>query len=272
MDIDPKFYKNNYLDIREFNEEELKNHFIKYGFWEGRIGSQEMLNDRIKKNDKIVEKRNKVLDDFNYKKENEELINILIRTSKRPKAFKININSILNQNYKNLKLLISYDNEQTLNYINNILKDLELDYNLFEVKKTKEYYSYNDYCNTLLANVKDGYIIFLDDDDKFLHNNALKYINEHLLEDRFLAWEYQRPDKIIGPKKGDIKKGNITSCGFCYHSKFKSFWPSLIGSDYEFVKNLVNKNPIKLAKINKVLTASIIFSRIYGEGKCLDLE
>ena len=61
MDIDPKFYKNNYLDIREFNEEELKNHFIKYGFWEGRIGSQEMLNDRIKKNDKIIEKRNKVL-------------------------------------------------------------------------------------------------------------------------------------------------------------------------------------------------------------------
>jgi hypothetical protein len=272
MDIDPKFYKNNYLDIREFNEEELKSHFIKYGFWEGRIGSQEMLNDRIKKNDKIVEKRNKVLDDFNYKKGNEELINILIRTSKRPKAFKININSILSQNYKNLKLLISYDNEETLNYINNILKDLELDYNLFEVQKTKEYYSYNDYCNTLLANVKDGYIIFLDDDDKFLHNNALKYINEHLLEDRFLAWEYQRPDKIIGPKKGDIKKGNITSCGFCYHSKFKSFWPSLIGSDYEFVKNLVNKNPIKLAKINKVLTASIIFSRIYGEGKCLDLE
>ena len=43
MDIDPKFYKNNYLDIREFNEEELKNHFIKYGFWEGRICSEDFL-------------------------------------------------------------------------------------------------------------------------------------------------------------------------------------------------------------------------------------
>merc|ERR1711904_576338 len=108
MDIDPKFYKNNYLDIREFNEEELKNHFIKYGFWEGRIGSQEMLDDRIKKNNKIVEKRNKILDDFEYKKEEEDLINILIRTSNRPKAFKKNIDSILNQNYKKYRLLISY--------------------------------------------------------------------------------------------------------------------------------------------------------------------
>ena len=271
MDIDPKFYKNNYLDIREFNEEEVKNHFIKYGFWEGRIGSQDMLNDRIKKNNKIVEKRNKILDDFEYKND-ENLINILIRTSKRPKAFKINIDSILKQNYKKFKLLISHDNKETKSYIIEVLKDCKLDYKLFEVKKTDEYYSYNDYCNTLLNNVTDGYIIFLDDDDKFLHDNALKYINEHLLEDRFLAWEYQRPDKIIGPKKGDIKKGNITSCGFCYHSKFKSFWPSQIGSDYEFVKNLVNTNPLKLAKINKVLTSSIIFSRIYGEGKCLDFE
>jgi hypothetical protein len=271
MDIDPNFYKNNYLDIRDFNDEELKNHFIKYGFWEGRIASQAMLNDRIEKNNKIVDKRNKILDDYEYKKD-EDLINILIRTSKRPKSFKINIESIKNQNYKNYKLLISYDNEETLDYIKNTLNNYDLNYELFEVKKTEEYYSYNDYCNTLLNNVKDGYIIFLDDDDKLLNVNSLKYINEHLLEDRFLAWEYLRPDKIIGPKKGDIKKGNITSCGFCYHSKFKSFWPSQIGSDYEFVKNLVNNNPLKLAKINKVLTSAIIFSRIYGEGKCLDLK
>lgn len=271
MDIDPTFYKSNYLDIREFNDEELKDHFVKFGFWEGRIGSQDMLNDRINRNKKIVEKRNKILDQFDYKKNEEIFINILIRTSKRPNAFKINIDSISNQNYKNYKLLISYDNEETLDYIKNTLKNYNFDYEIFEVSKTEEYYSYNDYCNTLLNNVKDGYVIFLDDDDKLLHNNALKYINEFMEEDRFLVWEYQRADKIIGPKKGDIKKGNITSCGFCYHSKFKSFWPSEIGSDYEFVKNLVNNNPLKLAKINKVLTSAIIFNRIYGEGKCIDI-
>ncbi len=65
MDIDPIFYKSNYLDIREFSDdEELKNHFLKYGFWEGRIGSQEMLDHRIKKNNKIIEKRNKLLDEY----------------------------------------------------------------------------------------------------------------------------------------------------------------------------------------------------------------
>ena len=94
MDIDPTFYKSNYLDIREFNDEELKDHFVKFGFWEGRIGSQDMLNDRINRNKKIVEKRNKILDQFDYKKNEEIFINILIRTSKRPNAFKINIDSI----------------------------------------------------------------------------------------------------------------------------------------------------------------------------------
>lgn len=272
MDIDPNFYKSNYLDIREISDdEELKKHFLKYGFWEGRIASQEMLDHRIKKNDKIIEKRNKLLDEYEFK-ENEHLINILIRTSKRPNAFKLNIESICEQNYSKINLLISYDNKETYNYINNTLNDKNLNYKLFEVHKTSDYYSYNDYCNTLLQNVNDGYIMFLDDDDKLLHNNALKYINEHLQEDRFLAWEYLRPDKIIGPKKGDIKKGNITSCGFCYHSKYKSHWPTKIGADFEFVKNLVNDNPLQLGKINKVLTSAINFKTIYGEGKCLDIE
>ena len=63
----------------------------------------------------------------------------------------------------------------------------------------------------------------------------------------------------------------MSQCFAVYHSKFKSFWPSKIGSDYEFVKNLVNNNPLKLAKINKVLTSAIIFNRIYGEGKCIDI-
>ena len=272
MDIDPEFYKNIYLDIRNLNDEELKNHFVKYGFWEGRIASQKMLDHRIAKNKDICKRKNIILTTFEYKKENEDLINILIRTSNRPKSFKINIESICSQNYKNKNLIISYDNKETYNYVLDTLKDIKIDYKLIEVSKTEEYYSYNDYCNKLLDNVCDGYVIFLDDDDKLLDDNALKYINEYLEEDRFLAWEYLRPDKIIGPKKGDIKKGNITSCGFCYHSKYKSFWPTQLGSDFEFVKNLVNNNKLNIGKISKVLTSAINFNVIYGEGKTIDLD
>ena len=45
--------------------------------------------------------------------------------------------------------------------------------------KSKNFF-YNLYCNTLLKKVKNGYIMFLDDDDKFYSNSALSEINEKL--------------------------------------------------------------------------------------------
>ena len=91
-------------------------------------------------------------------------------------------------------------------YILNQLNDKNLNFKIIQVKPNNNQYHYNDYCNHLLKEVNDGYIIFLDDDDKFNHNNALKYINDYLEEDIFLVWDYFRADKIIGPKKGQIKK------------------------------------------------------------------
>ena len=272
IDIDAEFYKKNYLDIRDLEDEKVKDHFIKYGFWEGRIASQKMLDDRINKNIEIAKKMNESITDYNYKKKNYELINIIIRTSNRPNCFKININSIKQQNYKNLVLHITYDNLETLHYIKNTLSDIELQYNLIEVKKSHEECYYNNYCNIVLENIQNGFIIFLDDDDKFYHLNSLKYINEYLHEDRFLVWEYFRPDKIIGPKKGQVKSGLITSCGCCYHSKYKSKWMIKRAGDYDFVKNLINNNLLKIAKINKVITSAINFKYIYGEGNCIDLN
>ena len=121
IDIDAEFYKKNYLDIRDLEDEKVKDHFIKYGFWEGRIASQKMLDDRINKNIEIAKKMNESITDYNYKKKNFKLINIIIRTSNRPNCFKININSIKQQNYKNLVLHITYDNLETLHYIKNTL-------------------------------------------------------------------------------------------------------------------------------------------------------
>ena len=92
-----------------------------------------------------------------------------------------------------------------------------------------------------------------------------------LKDDIFLVWDYFRADKIIGPKKGQIKKGNITSCGFCYNSKYKSFWPSEINADYTFIDNLLKNNDLKVGKLNKVLTSSINLNIIYGQGKREDI-
>lgn len=269
--MDYSFYKNLYFDLKDFNNEQLKHHYMKYGAWEGRICNKEMMSHKIKKNKIISNNKNSFINDYSSKTLHKK-INILIRTSNRPKCFKNNINSILKQNYNNLKLFISYDNNYTKEYILKELDSKELDYEIIEVTANNNKYNYNDYCNHLLNKVNDGYIIFLDDDDKFNHDKSLKYINDYLEEDIFLVWDYFRADKLIGPKKGEIKKGNITSCGFCYNSKYKSFWPSEINADFTFIDNLLKKNKLKIAKLDKVLTTSINLDIIYGQGKREDIE
>ena len=92
--------------------------------------------------------------------------------------------------------------------------------------------------------------------------------NQDTIQETFY---YLRADKIIGPKKGQIKKGNITSCGFCYNSKYKSFWPSEINADFTFIDNLLKNNDLKVGKLNKVLTSGINLNTIYGQGKREDI-
>ena len=270
MNVDTKLYKKLYFDIRNFTDQDAEKHFKNYGIFEGRIANSEMLNERIEKNLDIMDLKNDILQDKDYTK-NKELINIIIRTSNRPNCFKLNIDSIASQSYDNIKLHISYDNEFTNKYINDTLNNSNIEYTLYSVEKTENDFFYNNYPNILIQNINDGYIIFLDDDDRFTNNNALSYINEYLDVNRFLTWNYLRTDKIIGISKGIIKSGKVTSCGFCYHSSHKSKWELVSNGDYIFVKNLINNNNLEISKIDKVLTGVINKNVIYGEGNCEDI-
>lgn len=269
--LEIEFYKKYYQDIRNKDDEFIINHFNKYGIFEGRVGNSEFLKKKLNYNINLINKQNKIIDNYKFiKKEN--LINIIIRTSNRENCFEINIKSISYQNYKNLKLHISYDNEETLNYINKTLKNYDFDFLLYEMKKKKNQYYYNGYCNILLNNINNGYIIFLDDDDKFICNNSLKYINEFLDENYIIYWNYLRTDKIIKLFKNKLQLGNIANCCFCYNSKYKSLWKEVKSSDYYFLEKLMIDNNLELYKINKVLTSIINTDFIYGEGKCIDIK
>ena len=53
------------------------------------------------------------------KKSRLETINILIRTSERPRYFRHCYQSILEQTYKSIRVIVSWDNESTWDYIKN---------------------------------------------------------------------------------------------------------------------------------------------------------
>ena len=51
-------------------------------------------------------------------------------------------------------------------------------------------YQYNLYCNDLLEEINEGYIMFLDDDDMFSYNESLKLINNNLSQNHILLWNF----------------------------------------------------------------------------------
>lgn len=272
MKFDYEYYRKMYFDLRNLSNEQLVDHFKNHGMWEGRIFSEEFLRVKQEKNFKKLSQVQHSLDEINNNEEyniEEKLINIVIRTHNRPKFFSMNIQSILDQNYKNYYLYITYENEETLNYINEHISSIN-NVTLLKVTKTEDKIFYNNYCNIALDQIEDGYNMFLDDDDMFTHKNTLKFINKFLEEDRFLCWEYLRADKIIGPRKNQIKCGEIVSCGFCYNNKFKSKWTPTEDGDHVFAKTLIESNNLKIGKIKTILTRSISMDVINGEGLAID--
>ncbi len=197
------------------------------------------------------------------KKDNNILINILTRSSNRPYGFNKCYLSVKKQTYKNVRHIVSYDNEKDIKY----LKKLDID--LVFVKKTNQSLSsasvnlegdtkapYNLYCNELLDKVKEGWILFLDDDDNLFHNKILEEIVSEIKsanEDTLFIWQMRYPNGKVLPsnrfiKEKKIVKYNIGSPCFMFHSKYKNQarWDDFKASDFRFLKQLTKEIPKKV--------------------------
>jgi glycosyltransferase involved in cell wall biosynthesis len=198
------------------------------------------------------------------KKDSEQKLNILIRTSNRPEYFKQAIESILNQNYKNYKIYVSYDKKESLEYLKNYNNINIIEMNINNPNK----YKFNLYNNYLMDKVEDGYILFLDDDDIYIHNNVFNIINDNLTSnDDFLIWKFMRPDKLIYPNN-NIILGTIDTTSFCFHSNFKHLarWGDKQCGDFRFVNSLLRKKNFNIKKIDYILTKTIFENKIASFG------
>ena len=129
-----------------------------------------------------------------YNKNNKNILfNILIRNTYRPSYFKKCIKSLLSQTYINYKIIMSYDDENCLEYLNEYKDNEKIEiFKASNVDKSKPFF-YNLYCNELLDKVQDGWIIFLDDDDMFTHENSLLFLSRYILnENNLVFWKFKR--------------------------------------------------------------------------------
>lgn len=152
------------------------------------------------------------------------MFNILIRTSNRPKSFQRCINSIKAQNYNNYRIIVATDKFGNNDYCK---KYNPIICNYPENKQAINNinpFTANLYLNDLLADVKTGWILILDDDDLLSTPETLRTIKQKIKSvDNMILWKVKLTalNRIV-PKFINVEPRikDISMIGFCFHSKF----------------------------------------------------
>ena len=126
-------------------------------------------------------KFNSTLESSLLPKSNQVLINILTRTSNRPFYFAECRNSIVNQSYRNIRHIVSVDDNYTYNYVKeNGLLNQDILHLERPTRMSTSHMPYNLYMNSLIKEVKEGWIMFLDDDDILHDINSISTLVNNL--------------------------------------------------------------------------------------------
>ena len=176
------------------------------------------------------------------------VLNVLTRTFKRPNSFKICRESILSQTYSNINHIVG--SEVECPYYPKAVK---------LIKKEGKLLPWNLHLNDLGARVKTGWVMYLDDDDKFMTKTSAQEIMDEIEnEDQLLIWKVQIStwtapnDKHFGKI---IKKGQVSGIGILFHSKHLPVpWKAQPAGDYYVIKYLSEKLEVKW--VNKILTGT----------------
>lgn len=179
------------------------------------------------------------------------LINILIRTSFRPILFNRCLESIKSQSFKNIRIIVSYDDERALTYIPENIEKIK-------VVKTAQVFFYDSYCNELKSMVNSGYFFFLDDDE-VLANESLLKLSKQLKNSYGVICQFNRngilkpSNDLINQKR--IQKGKIGMPCLVLHHQFKNTADvdgSVEAADFYWIKKIASK--VRLKFVSLVLT------------------
>jgi hypothetical protein len=173
------------------------------------------------------------------------LINILIRTSNRPNGFRRLLKSIVAQSYKNIRVIIGYDNEMALTYIP---QGLEV-YPMIQDRSLP--YWYDLYVNQLKELVTEGYFVVIDDDDVL----APECLSRLPLTGDGIIVQLRRENNIV-PKDLNFSRGQIgMPCIFLHHSLKNIAHLSGTGSgDYFWIKQVLEHADLPF--VNEIVVIS----------------
>lgn len=201
-------------------------------------------------------------------------VNVIIRTAGRPVGFRNALNSILEQDYENVNIVVTTDDRASAEYTRGY-KVRHIDCSDIQIepveRKGQEYgipFKYNLYLNRVLRKI-DGYVLYLDDDDMFTRPDAISLIMEGMSEDILQVHKYQLNGQQI-PSRERIKLFDISGVCLCHHSKYAGLtdWSEWKRADYRTAKRLSQWLDVKY--LNETLVMSQ--NGVAGIGKKLDVN
>ena len=213
-----------------------------------------------------------------------------MRTSQRPKAFSNVLHSIINQKnpdgtpFTDFNLLLHVDSDETFEYVNSFMADYNNEHEVLKLQNMVrrkeplprdhekrfiwdpnigfEFYHapYNLYENALMELVQDGFIMYLDDDDLFVHDLALFTISNEFKHqaDCLLLWRVNIQGNLVPESEYWMNPPEIThisGIGFAFPVKYKNVfkWDEFSCSDYRIAKKLWDTIKLKVF-IDEALT------------------
>jgi hypothetical protein len=186
------------------------------------------------------------------------MINIITRTHNRPDYFRVCRDSVESQIYKNYNWIVGSDSN--CEYYPEAIRLFTDTRQPLYVPQGHYYAPWNLHLNRLLLEVKNGWVMFLDDDDKFVNEKSLKRIAAACTdENRLVVWKVQITPEWIVPASSFghyIKAGDFSGIGMCFHTKHLPVdWGNISYGDYRVAWQLQQKG-LKVKWIDMVLTST----------------
>jgi len=202
------------------------------------------------------------------------IVSVIIATYNRAKTLGRAIDSVLEQSYKNLELIIVDDGstDQTKNVVQQYLKDTRVKY-IYQENRGSNVYS----MNKGIVNAKGKYIAILDDDDIWLSKYKIEKQAEFLEKNEGYvlvgtgAIKAREDGKeivryLLPEKDEDIRKKILTSSMFVHVSVLfrKAAWEKVGGYDNKFGGAADWDLWMKLGTIGKLYNIQEFFVKYTG--------
>lgn len=199
--------------------------------------------------------------------------NILTRSANRPKFFEALCKSIDDQDYKNWSHHVITDDPGSSAYINSQGRTPSITPRLEKREDINHHFPYNLYINELYRSVNEGYVLIIDDDDRFLTPQALSFLASVIQKVGTLPtlfWRVKFPDGLIPRETNNFifRPTNVTTCGFCFHTKFidAAEWDEFKESDFRVAHKIKLASDTVLYLKSSVLTGMQRTSGTGGKG------